>query len=299
MTADLQSAATAIAMKKMEGRGTPLRLALRSWWKNWLGLVGMAMILLFVFVALAPGLVATQDPIAVDPDARLKPPGGEHFFGTDDLGRDVFSRVVYGTQLSLLSALVVVIGATVAGTSLGIIAGFYRGLVDETVTRLADLFISFPNLILAMAMVAVLGPGLTNAMLAIIFVWWPQYARLTRSQVLVLKRLVYVEAAHTVGASGFRILWRHLLPNCLPVVLVKSSLDIGYGVLITSGLSFLGMGVRPPTPELGFMVTQGREFLLSAWWYCTFPGLMIFVIVLAFNLVGDTLRDILDPTLRS
>ncbi|MBI4278159.1 MAG: ABC transporter permease [Armatimonadetes bacterium] len=268
------------------------------WRKNPLGLFGITLVSLFTLVALLPGLAATHDPLAVDPNIRLLSPGPGHYFGTDELGRDVFSRVIYGTRLSLLSALVAVSGATLIGTALGVVAGYTGGKPDEVIMRISDVFISFPSLILAMALVAVLGRGLTNAMLAVIFVWWPQYARLGRGQVLVIKRATYVEAALSSGASSSRILYRHLMPNTLPVILVKASLDIGTAVLITAGLNFLGMGVRPPTPELGAMVTQGREFLLSAWWYATFPGLVIFGIVLGFNLVGDTLRDILDPTLR-
>ncbi len=269
------------------------------WVTNPLGLFGLAIISLFTFTALFPGAITTEDPLSVEPNIRLLPPSRSHYFGTDELGRDLFSRVAYGTRISLLSALVAVFGATLVGTGLGLFAGYFGGKLDEGIMRVSDVFISFPSLILAMALVAVLGRGLGNAMLAVTFVWWPQYARLTRGQVLVLRRVAYVEAARSTGATNWRILWRHILPNGMPVVLVKASLDIGTAVLITAGLSFLGLGVRPPTPELGALVTQGREFLLSAWWYATFPGFAIFAIVFGFNLVGDTLRDILDPTLRS
>ncbi len=286
--------------QRASGRKTVFRSrAGTRWVTNPLGLFGLAIISLFTFTALFPGAITTEDPLSVEPNIRLLPPSRSHYFGTDELGRDLFSRVAYGTRISLLSALVAVFGATLVGTGLGLFAGYFGGKLDEGIMRVSDIFISFPSLILAMALVAVLGRGLGNAMLAVTFVWWPQYARLTRGQVLVLRQVAYVEAARSTGATNWRILWRHILPNGMPVVLVKASLDIGTAVLITAGLSFLGLGVRPPTPELGAMVTQGREFLLSAWWYATFPGFAIFAIVFGFNLVGDTLRDILDPTLRS
>ena len=286
------------AHRSVVPQGTAWRGLAHRFRRNLLSVGGLAVVAVFVFTALSPGLVAWRNPLAVDPGNRLLAPAVQHYFGTDELGRDLFSRVVYGIRISLLSALVSVLGATVIGAFLGIIAGYAGGALDELVMRISDVFISFPTLILAMALVAVLGPGLLNAMLAVIFVWWPQYARLTRAQVLTLTRLVYVEAARSLGLTRGGILRRHILPNALPIILVKGSLDIGSAILITAGLSFLGMGVQPPTPELGALVTAGRGYLLSAWWYPTFPGLAIFAIVLSFNLLGDGLRDVLDPTLR-
>jgi peptide/nickel transport system permease protein len=265
---------------------------------NPLGAVGLAVIVVFVAIAFAPQLFATHEPLAIDPANRLQPVSRDHLFGTDELGRDLFSRLVYGSRISIASAVTVVAIAAMIGSTLGLLAGYFGGYLDELIMRVSDIFIAFPTLILAMAMVAVLGPSLTNAMAAVIFAWWPQFARLARSQVLSLKQMAFVESARATGCTDMRIIRKHVTPNSLSVLMVKASLDVGTAVLITSSLSFLGMGVRPPTPELGMMVTQGREFLLSAWWYSTFPGVAIFLLVFGFNLVGDTLRDILDPTLR-
>ncbi|MBI4277947.1 MAG: ABC transporter permease [Armatimonadetes bacterium] len=251
-----------------------------------------------VAVVLLPGVFATHDPFALRAEDKHLPPSRAHWFGTDELGRDIYSRVVYGTRLSLLSALGVVALSSVSGTLLGVVAGYQAGVFDMVAMRLADIFISFPALIMAMAIVSFFGPTLVNAMLAIACIWWPQYARLVRGQVLSVREHPYIEAAVSTGASRARILLRHILPNSFVPVFIKATLDFGYAILLTASLSFLGLGAQPPSPELGALVTAGRVYLLTSWWYATFPGLVIFLAVLGLNLVGDGVRDLLDPALR-
>jgi peptide/nickel transport system permease protein len=260
--------------------------------------VGTAIVFVLLVVSLWPDLVATYDPFAVEVDRQLLPPSPTHFFGTDELGRDLFARVVHGTRISVGSALVVVLASAAIGTTVGFIAGFARGAVDQILMRIADVFIAFPGLIIAMAIVSILGPSLQNAMAAIVIIWWPQYARLARAQVLVERSKLYVEAAISMGARATRILIRHVAPNAWVPLVVKGSLDLGLAMLLTASLSFLGLGALPPSPELGALITRGRDYLLNAWWYSTFPGLVMFVAVLGFNLLGDSFRDAFDPTLR-
>lgn len=267
--------------------------------RNPLGVLGGLLLLLLTLISLFPGLFATKDPNAINASVRLKPPSLEHPMGTDELGRDVYSRVIHGTRLSMGSALLVVVVSGTVGTMLGLIAGYYGGKLDDAIMRLADILIAFPALIMAMGIVALLGPGLTNAMLAIIVIWWPQFARMARGQVVAEKSKLYVEAARALGQSDMRILFRHILPNSWVPLLVKGTLDIGVAILLTASLSFLGLGVKPPTAELGALVTQGRDHLLNAWWYSTFPGLVMFIGIFACNLIGDSLRDALDPALSA
>lgn len=265
--------------------------------KSGLGLVGGTILAVLLAVSLFPDLFATHDPFAIDADRRLRPPSAAHLFGTDELGRDVYSRVVHGSRISFGSALLVVVVGGSTGTTLGLLAGYYGGALDDLIMRAADVFIAFPGLIIAMGIVALLGPGLTNAMLAVILVWWPQYTRIARGQVVGEKVKPYVESARAVGRRDLGILFRHILPNCWVPLLVKATLDLGLAVLTTASLSFLGLGAQPPTPELGSLVTAGREHLLGAWWYSTFPGLTMFLAIFACNLLGDSLRDALDPVL--
>lgn len=267
--------------------------------RSGLALVGVAMLVLLTAAALFPQLFASHDPYAINANIRLLPPSSDHLFGTDELGRDVYSRVIHGIGISLGSALLVVSVSSVAGTLVGLMAGYFGGLADDAAMRVADVFIAFPALIMAMGIVSFIGPGLTNAMLALMVIWWPQYARLARGQVVSEKVKLYVDAARTIGCTDMCILLRHILPNSWVPLLIKGTLDIGVAVLLTASLSFLGLGAKPPTPELGALVTQGREHLLNAWWYSTFPGLAMFLAVFSFNLVGDGLRDTLDPALRN
>lgn len=274
---------------------TELRAVVRS---QPLATVGAIALLCLVVVAVMPAVFATHDPTAQNIAERLLPPGGRHWLGTDELGRDLYSRIVHGTGLTLVAAFGVVALSTLIGTALGLLAGQRAGILDTMVMRLSDIFLSFPSLIMALAFVSFFGPSLVTAMLALSLVWWPQYARLVRGQVLSIREHPYVEAARSTGATEARILFLHILPNCVVPILVKASLDFSYAILITASLSFLGVGAQPPSSELGALVATGRVYLLTAWWLTTFPSLVIFVAVLSLNLVSDAIRDLLDPTLR-
>jgi peptide/nickel transport system permease protein len=242
--------------------------------------------------------LAPYPPNRIDLLQRLLPPSGHHLFGTDDYGRDLFSRVLAGAWISVYVATVILLASVAIGTILGIISGLIGGLTDEIIMRTTDLFLAFPALILAAAIAATLGPSLTHTMLALSTVFWPWYARLVRGQVLSLREREFILAARVAGASTRRIVFKHLLRNVFPLVIVQASLDVGYAILFTSSLSFLGLGAQPPTPEWGAMMTDARSFLEDYWWYPTFPGLALAFTVIGFNLLGDGLRDWLDPRLR-
>ncbi|MGQ0571406.1 MAG: ABC transporter permease [Armatimonadota bacterium] len=260
-------------------------------------LIGLVIVAFWVSVAVLAPLLAPRSPIDQRIEDRLSPPGGRYPFGTDELGRDILSRVIYGARLSIPAAIVVV-GATAAlGTALGVMSGFAGGLVDEGIMRICDAVLAFPALILAMAITTALGPGLVNALLAIILVLWPEYARLIRGQVLGIRETEYVTAARALGVPTRGILWRHILPNTVSLTLVKASLDVGNVIIIAAALSFVGLGAVPPTPEWGAMVAAGRQKFFE-WWVGTFPGLAIFTVVMGFNFLGDGLRDALDARLR-
>jgi peptide/nickel transport system permease protein len=263
-----------------------------------LGVAGALILGVLFAVSVFPKGFARADPFVINIGARMQPPSRSHLFGTDELGRDLYSRVIHGTSISLACAFLVVGASGVIGTTVGTVAGYYEGALDEVMMRIADLFIAFPGLIIAMAVTALLGASLVHAVAAVILIWWPQYARLARAQVLGEKVQPYVEAARAVGQSDLNLLWKHILANSWVPLLVKATLDIGVAILMTASLSFLGLGAKPPSPELGSLVTQGREHILNAWWYSTFPGMMMFLGVLGSNLLGDSLRDTLDPTLR-
>lgn len=262
-------------------------------------LTGALLTLLIVVAASAPGLFTSEDPLRIDGTRRLVAPGAAHPFGTDELGRDMFSRVLHGARLSVSAGLFAVALAMALGGVLGAIAGYVGGSLDEVIMRVADIFLSFPALVMAMAIVAAMGPSLVNALVALSIVWWPQYARLVRVSVVVAKEEVYVEAARASGAPEARIMLRHVAPNILSPLIVKVTLDIGTAILLTAALSFLGLGAQPPTPEWGSMVTTGRNYMLEYWWYPTFPGVAIFLTALGFNLLGDGVRDFLDPRLAN
>jgi peptide/nickel transport system permease protein len=263
-----------------------------------------AIVVLAVVIGLAllgPAVVPYPEDAtgSIHPDERLEAPGPRHWFGTDELGRDVFSRVVLGARISLaVGVIVLVIGVTI-GTLLGGLAGFVGGRAGEAIMRATDVMIAIPELILALAITAVLGQSLAHAMLAIGLVRWPIFCRLVQAQVVSLKQEAYVEAAVAGGAGPGRVLFRHILPNCVSPVIVRASLDMGFAILIAAALGFLGLGAQEPTPEWGAMVSNARKTFPGAWWSATFPGLAIFVTVFAFNVLGDALRDLLDPRSRA
>jgi peptide/nickel transport system permease protein len=272
----------------------PIRPA-RRWGGPWtLGLAGAAIILLWGAVALLAPRIAPHPPLAVDVLARLKPPSGEHPFGTDSLGRDVLSRVLVGARVSIPAGLVVVLLAAAFGTLYGGVAAYAGAKTEEVQMRVTDLFLSFPPLLLAMAIAAALGKGVVNTIVAMAIVWWPKYARLARSLVLVQRSLEYVEAARALGQGAARTLLRHIVPNAVGPVVALLALDVGNAMITFAGLSFLGLGVVPPTPEWGAMVSEG-QVLIEQWWVSTFPGLAMFTVVVGFNFLGDALRDWLDP----
>lgn len=256
--------------------------------------VGAFILFLFVLVIFFAGQLAPLDPIAQDLTLRLKPPTADHWFGTDELGRDIYSRVVYGTRVSLPVSFFVVIISVVIGSLLGAVAGYVGGAADEVIMRLADILLAFPSIVLALAISAFLGPSLTNAALAACIVLWPEYARLMRSQVLVTRSLDYIIAARSLGTPELRILITQVLPNSWTPLIIKAALDVGGIILLVSALSFLGLGVSPPTPEWGAMIATGRTKFLQ-WWLAAFPGLAIVFVILACNLLGEGLRDWLDP----
>jgi len=278
-----------------------IRLSLYLLSRNRLTRLSLGVVILLVLTALvAPLIVPYPEHIETDtnPVDKLLPPSGKYFFGTDELGRDIFSRVIYGTRISLQTALIAVGLALLIGIPLGAIAGATGGMVDEVIMRITDIFLSFPPLLLAIAIAAFLGPSLENAMLAIAVSWWPWYTRLIRGQAVSIRERQFVKAAKAIETPPARIIFGHIVPNCIAPVIVQASMDIGGVILTIASLSFLGLGAQPPTPEWGLMVSTSRNYFLNAWWYSIFPGLAIFVTVLVFNLLGDGLREILDPKTR-
>lgn len=261
-------------------------------------LLGFSLIITFLFVAILGPSIASHDPLAIDVFNKLKPPSRKHFMGTDELGRDIFSRVVYGTRQTLQAGVTIVSIALVIGTLLGAIAGFWGGITEMLIMRTVDVFMAFPYLVLALAVAAALGPSLIHAVIALSVAWWPWYTRLVRGQILSVKENVYVEAEKAVGTSSLRILFRHILPNCMSPVVVLATLDMGMAIIMAAGLSFIGVGAQPPSPEWGAMLSTGRNYLTTAWWYPTFPGIALSLAVLGFNLLGDSFRDLLDPRWR-
>lgn len=257
--------------------------------------VSSLFVLLLIAVALAAPLIAPYDPLEAVMQNAYLPPSAEHLFGTDKLGRDNFSRILYGASYSLSSVLLLVTIIFAVGTTLGVLAGYYGGKVDIVIMRISDMMISFPGMILAIAVAGILGGSLINAIIALTIVTWTKYARLARSMVLKIKKRDFVEAAIVNGGTSTHILWKHILPNILPLMVITAASDIGAMMMELAGLSFLGFGSQPPAPEWGLMLNEGRQQLQTAPWLMIFPGLAIFVTVVIFNLWGDVLRDVLDP----
>lgn len=248
-----------------------------------------------VVVSIQPRWFAPRDPYRIDPVNRLKPPGATHFLGTDETGRDIYTRIIHGARLTLGLAVLTVVIAGLVGTGIGVAAGYHGRWLDAVIMRVTDIFLAFPPLILAMAIVAALGQSMLNSVLGVSGIWWSQYARLVRSRVLEIREQEYIIGARALGVGHVRMLVRHVIPNGLAPVIVKASLDLGLVILMLAALSFMGLGAKPPIPEWGAMITTGRNYFLDYWWVATFPGLAIFITVLAFNLVGDWIRDVLDP----
>jgi peptide/nickel transport system permease protein len=258
---------------------------------------GFVVLAALLLIALLAPLIAPYDPIAVS-RTTLKPPSAQHLMGTDNIGRDILSRVIYGTRISLRMGFIAVAIAAIFGTAIGVVAGTYGKIVDNVLMRFIDALMAFPGILLALTIAAVLGPGVFNAMIAVGVASIPTFARLVRSSVLQVKQTPYVESARAVGCTDFQMITRHILPNVLTPVLVLGTLGIAGAILIGASLSFLGLGAQPPTAEWGAMLSQGRQFMRTAWWIMAFPGLAITITVMAANLVGDGLRDALDPRLK-
>ncbi|AEC51399.1 binding-protein-dependent transport systems inner membrane component [Pyrococcus sp. NA2] len=274
---------------------------IRILFKNKLSIVGLVIICLLIFVAIfAPFLAPYPEQAKGEPNLkeRLQPPSWRHPFGTDHMGRDIFSRVIYGTRTSLLIGFSVVSIALIIGLFLGLIAGYFGGKLDLLIMRITDIFLAFPPLLLALLIASTLGRGLVNAILALAVSWWPWYTRLARGMAISVKNRPYVEAAKAMGIADWKIILRHILPNSISPLIVQATMDIGSAILEAAALSFLGLGVQPPTPDWGLMISEGKNYLLNYWWYPVFPGLAIFITVIAFNLLGDAIREVIDPRLR-
>ncbi len=272
----------------------PWARRLRALRHNGMAMGGLGIILAWAIIAILAPIIAPYDPLGQDVTARLSPPSATHFFGTDELGRDVFSRVVHGARISLPIGVIVIAFAMTVGSLVGASAGYIGGIYDLVIMRIADIMLAFPSIVLALAIAAVLGPSLRNAVIAMILVWWPAYSRLMRGQVLSVRNNEYVTAAVVVGVKSSSILLKHILPNTFAPILVKASLDAGDAILNIAALSFIGLGAVPPTPEWGAMISMGR-YKFYNWWMTTFPGLAVLSVVLGFNFFGDGVRDAFDP----
>ena len=260
-------------------------------------IVGAIVVGAWVFVAAFAPWIAPHSPTDLDVMNRLEPPGPIHLFGTDEAGRDNFSRVLYGARITIPVAFIVILLASLFGAGVGAVAGYVGGRVDEVLMRVVDVVLAFPPIVLAMAITAALGAGLRNAMFAILLVSWPEFSRLMRGQVLAIKENDYVIAARALGASGSRVVLTHIIPNAFPPIVVKGSLDVGNAIIFTASLSFIGLGAVPPAPEWGAMIAAGQS-KFEYWWAATFPGLAILSVVLGFNFLGDGLQDWMNPRLR-
>ncbi|GAB4169318.1 MAG: ABC transporter permease [Thalassobaculales bacterium] len=281
---------------RLQARCVQGYLAWLSFARNPLAVLGLIIVGTLVVVALLAPLLAPHDPIAQNLANRLQPPGVPgHLLGTDEFGRDVLSRLIYGARVTLLIVILVAITAAPVGLLVGTVAGFLGGWVDVVLMRLTDVFLAFPRLILALAFVAVLGPGIENAVLAIAITSWPPYARIARAETLTIRNSDFIAAIRLQGASNARMVVGHIVPLCLSSVIIRVTLDMAGIILTAAGLGFLGLGAQPPMAEWGAMISAGRKFLLDQWWVATIPGLAIFIVSLGFNLLGDGLRDVFDP----
>lgn len=270
-------------------------LGLLEFFKNKLAVLGLLIIAALVLTAIFAPQIAPYDPITTDLTNRLQPLSGEHYFGTDEVGRDIFSRIVWGSRLTLYVIMLVAVIAAPVGIVIGTAAGYFGGIVDTVLMRITDIFLAFPKLILALAFVAALGPGIENAIIAISITSWPPYARIARAETLTIRNSDFIRAIRLQGAGPLRIITKHIMPLCMSSLIVRVTLDMAGIILTAAGLGFLGLGAQPPMPEWGAMTSSGRAYILDHWWLITMPGTAIFVVSLAFNLLGDGLREVLDP----
>ena len=263
-----------------------------------LAFVGFFLVSALVFVAAFAPLLAPYDPNDINLSDKLMAPNSKYWLGTDQVGRDLLSRIIYGCRLSVLTGFIILSATTVIGSVLGVISGYLGGVLDEVLMRIADFFMAFPYLILAMAIAFSLGASMQNAIFAVIIVFWPSYARLIRGQVMSIREEDFVVAAHAIGASNLRILLRHILPQTWSSLVIKFSLDMGFAIVALASLGFIGLGAQPPTPEWGTMIAESRLYILTAWWYPFFPGLAIFLAIVGFNLSGDAIQELIEPSLN-
>ncbi|MCI1943913.1 ABC transporter permease [Clostridium luticellarii] len=263
--------------------------------KNPMTILGFSIIVVMALLAVFAPYVTSYDPTQMNILERFQEPGAKHLFGTDEVGRDIFTRVIYGTRISLTTGISVVVAAGIIGAFIGSVCGYFGGYVDQIVMRIMDMVLAFPTLILAMVLAATLGSSLFNVMFAIAIVKIPVYVRLARGEALVVKNNLYVKAASTFGLSNIYIIFRHIIPNSITPIIIQLTLDLGDTILLVATLGFLGLGAKPPTPEWGTMISTGFKYMLEQWWYPTFPGIAVFLASTGFNLIGDGLRDVLDP----
>lgn len=265
------------------------------------GVVGMMILLILFVIAIFPSYIAPYPEDAgavIHAKERLQPPSLKHLFGTDHIGKDIFSRIIFGARVSIMITGIAIGGALLIGTIMGLIAGYYEGWIGLVIMRIADIFVSLPRIIMALVIVAALGAGIRNAILALTITYWPFWTRIIYANVVSLKKSPFIEATRALGASTSRIVFFHILPNILPNVIVRTTIGMGGTILTAAVLSYVGLGAQPPTPDWGLSLATSREYLPGAWWYALFPGLAILFTVMAFNMLGDALRDILDPRLR-
>ncbi len=266
--------------------------------QNPIAMAGLIILISLSGMALFANFLAPYDPIRISLSERLLAPGGAHWFGTDEMGRDILSRILFGARISLRIGFVVILISGGIGSVIGAVSGYYGGRIDNSLMRMMDVILSCPSLVLAMALAAAMGPSLNNAIMAVSFVMIPKFARLVRGDALAVKGMQFIAAAKVSGAGNGWIILHHILPNCLSSVIVLATLTLGDTILIAASLSFIGLGAQPPLPEWGAMISVGRKFLMDQWWYATFPGLFILITVIGFNILGDALRDIMDPRIR-
>ncbi len=271
----------------------------RKFRRNPLGMVGLVIGAALILMAIFAPLLATHDPYAPNFAARLTAPGAEYWLGTDELGRDIYTRILYGSRITIFIVALVIFTSAPIGLIVGVVSGYFGGWIDAILMRITDVFLAVPKLLLALAFVAVLGPGIVNAALAITLTAWPPYARLARAETLAVRNADYVAAVRLAGASSWRIISRHIFPICYSSTLVRVTFDMAGIILIAAGLGFIGLGAQPPLPEWGAMIASGRRFIFEQWWVAAMPGAAIFIVSLGFNFLGDALRDLLDPHAKS